>query len=118
MISKELEFVSKENSSLKNDFDAHVCHVPIASSFIDKHVACSTSSSIFENDICALKKSINCLGSTLNQYVMNHIRLESMFRKKHAPHMYAHKPRHTHVHHAHTHDSMYAHVYTCTHLWK
>ena len=29
--------------------------------------------------------------------------------------MHAHKPRHTHAHHAHTHDSMYAHVYTCTH---
>ena len=26
-----------------------------------------------------------------------------------------HATRHTHVHHAHTHDTMYAHVYTCTH---
>ena len=31
------------------------------------------------------------------------------------PHMHAHKSRHTHAHHAHTHDSLYAHVYTCTH---
>ena len=45
----------------------------------------------------------------------DHTRLESMFRKKHAPHMHAHHTRHTHAHHAHTHDSMYAHVYICTH---
>ena len=38
-----------------------------------------------------------------------------MFRKKHAPRMHAHPSHHTHAHHAHTHDSMYAHVYTCTH---
>ena len=41
-----------------------------------------------------------------------------MFRKKHAPHMHAHKPRHTHAHHAHTHNSMYAHAYTCTHCGR
>ena len=41
--------------------------------------------------------------------------LKSVFLKKHAPHIHAHKPRHTHAHHAHTHDTMYAHVYTCTH---
>ena len=29
--------------------------------------------------------------------------------------MHAHKLRHTHVSHVHTHDTMYAHVYTCTH---
>ena len=68
-----------------------------------------------ENDICMLKKSVDYLGSTLSQCAMNHMRLESMFRKKHAPHMYAHKTRHTHAHHAHTHDSLYARVYTCTH---
>ena len=28
--------------------------------------------------------------------------------------MHAHKSRHTHAHHAHTHD-LYAHMYTCTH---
>jgi len=113
LISKELYLVSKENTSMKNNFDAHVCHV--ASSSIYKHNGCSTSSSISESDICALKKSVDCLGSTLSQCTMNHTRLESMFRKKHAPHMHAHKPRHTHTHHAHTHDSMYALVYTCTH---
>ena len=49
---------------------------------------------------------------------MNHTRLESMFRKKHAPHMHAHHTWHTHAHHAHTHDSMYAHVYSCTHCGR
>ena len=57
---------------------------------------------------------------------MNHTRLESMFRKKHAPHMHAHKTRHTHADHAHAHDFMYAHahdfmyahVYTCTHYGR
>ena len=29
--------------------------------------------------------------------------------------MYAHKPWHTHASHVHTHDTIYAHVYTCTH---
>ena len=48
----------------------------------------------------------------------NHTRLESMFRKKHAPHMHAHKPGHTHAHHAHTHDYMYANVYTCIHCGR
>ena len=46
---------------------------------------------------------------------MNHTRLESMFHKKHAPHIHAHKLRHAHAHHAHTHDFMYANVHTCTH---
>jgi len=46
---------------------------------------------------------------------MNHKRLESMFCKKHAPHIHADKSRHTHSHHAHTHDSLYANVYTYTH---
>ena len=49
---------------------------------------------------------------------MNYTRLESMFRKKHAPHMYAHHTWHTHAHHAHTHDSKYAHVYTCTYYGR
>ena len=29
-----------------------------------------------------------------------------------------HTTRHTHTHHAHTHDSMYAHMYTCTHCGR
>ena len=115
LISKELECISKEKVSLKNDFDAHVCYVSITSSFIDKYISCSTSSSNIDNEICTLKKSVDCLGSTLNQCVMNHTRLESMFRKKHAPHMHAHLSRHTHAHHAHTYDPLYAKVYTCTH---
>ena len=28
--------------------------------------------------------------------------------------MHAHKTQHIHAHHVHTHDTMYAHVYTCT----
>ena len=32
--------------------------------------------------------------------------------------MHAHKPRHTHAFHAHTHDTRYAHVYTCTHCGR
>ena len=32
--------------------------------------------------------------------------------------MHAHHTRHTHAHHAHTHDSMYIHVYTCTHCGR
>ena len=34
---------------------------------------------------------------------------------KHAPPVQTHKPRHTHDSHVHTHDTRYAHVYTCTH---
>ena len=36
-ISKELDLISKENISLKNDFDSHVCHATIDSSSIDKN---------------------------------------------------------------------------------
>ena len=59
-----------------------------------------------------VEESVDCLGFTLSQCVMNHTRLESMFRKKHAPYIHAHKTRHTHAYHDHTHDTMYAHVYT------
>jgi len=79
LISKKLDLVSKENATLKNDLSSHVCHNFSASSSIDKHVACSTSSSIIESDIYTLKKSVDCLGFTLSQCAMNHTRLESMF---------------------------------------
>ena len=46
---------------------------------------------------------------------MNHTRLESMFRKKHNPHVHVHPSRHIRAHHAHTHDTINANVYTCTH---
>ena len=46
---------------------------------------------------------------------MNHTRLESMIYKKHAPRMHPHKSWHTHASYVHTHDSMFAHAYTCTH---
>ena len=32
--------------------------------------------------------------------------------------MHAHKSRHTHAHHVHTHNTMYAHVYICTHYGR
>ena len=32
--------------------------------------------------------------------------------------MHAHKLRHTHTSHVHTHDTMYAHMYTCTHCGR
>ena len=44
--------------------------------------------------------------------------LEFMFRKKQVPPMHAHKPRPTHASHVHTHHTMYAHVYTCTHCGR
>ena len=68
LISKELEVCLNKNKSLKNNLDTHVCHV----SSINKFVACSTSSSSINNDICMLKKSVDCLGFTLSQCVMNH----------------------------------------------
>ena len=49
---------------------------------------------------------------------MDHKKLESMFRKKHAPHVHAHHTRHTHISHVHTHNTMYTHVYTCTHCGR
>ena len=85
---RELESVSKEDKSLRNKFDSHVCHATIDSSSFNKHVLCSTSSNI-ENDICMLKKSVDCLGSVLSQCAMNHTRLESMFHKKYAPPIHA-----------------------------
>ena len=110
-----MNLVSNENKFFKNDLSSHVCHISSAPSTTGKHVACSTSFSIIENDICALKKSIDCLGSTSSKCIMNHTRLKFMLHKKHAPHMHTHKLLHTHAHHAHKHDFMYAHVYTCTH---
>ena len=62
LISKKLDLVSKENIFLKNNLDTHVCHASSSS----VSIACSTSSSIIENDICMLKKNIDCLGSTLS----------------------------------------------------
>ena len=52
-------------------------------------------------------------GPTLSQYAMNHTRLESIFLKKHTPHIHEHKTQHTHAHHTHTHD-LYANVHACT----
>ena len=64
LISKELECISLEKVSLKNDLDSHVCHATITSSSCVS-IACFIISSI-ENDIHILKKSVNCLGSTLS----------------------------------------------------
>ena len=91
LISQELKDCLKKNVSLKNDLDTHVCHASVASPS-SSHITCSTLSLSIENDINILKKSVDCLGSTLSHYAMNHTRLESMFRKKQIPPMYAHKP--------------------------
>ena len=73
-ISKDLEVYLKKNISLKKDLDSHVCHARVASS-PSLPIACSTSSSLIENDINVLKKSVECLGSTLSQCVLSHTRL-------------------------------------------
>ena len=65
--------------------------------------AYAISSSIIDNDICVLKKNIDCLGSNLSQCVIDHKRLESMFQKKQTLHMHTHPLRHIHAHHVHTH---------------
>ena len=113
LISKDLEVCLNENKSLKIDIDTHVCHASPPS----VSIACTSSSNI-ENDINILKKNVDCLGSTLNHCAMNHTRLKSIFRKKQVPNMHAHKPRHTHAPHVHTHNTLYAHVYTCTHCGR
>ena len=41
-----------------------------------------------------------------------------MFRKKQVPSLHAHKSRHTHASHVHVHNTMHAHVYTCTHCGR
>ena len=105
-----------EYISLKNDLDTHVCHASVASP-PSVSIAC-TSSSIIKNDIYMLKKSVDCLGSTLSQCALNHTRLESMFQTKQVPSMHAHHTRHTHASHGHHHPTMYAHVYTCTHCGR
>ena len=83
-ISKDLDLMSNENISLKYDIDSHVCYASIASPS-SVPIACSTSSSIIKNKINNLKKSVDCLGSTLSYCALNHTRLESMFRKKQVP---------------------------------
>ena len=99
---------------MKIDIDSHVCHASVASPI--SHIICSTLSSSIKNDINVLKKSVDCLGSTLSQCALNH-NYESLVRKKQAPSLHAHPPRHTHAPHVHTHH-MYAHVYTCTHCGR
>ena len=112
-IAKELDLVLKKNESLQNDLDSHVCHASVASP--STSIACSTLSSTIENDINILKKSVDCLGSTLSQCALDHTRLETLVHKKQVPPLHAHKPWHTHASHVHTHNTMYAHMYTCTH---
>ena len=113
-ISKDLEDCLKKNIVLKNKIDARVCHARVVSH--TSPIACHTSS-LIDNDISILKKSVDCLGSTLSQCVVGHTRLESLFRKKQVPSFHAHPPRHTHAPHGH-HHHLYAHVYTCTHCGR
>ena len=49
---------------------------------------------------------------------MNHTRLESIFRKKQVSQMHAHHTQYTRAPHIHTHDTRYAHVYTCTYCGR
>ena len=49
-ISKELDLMSNENISLKNDLFPHVCHASVAS-HSNSPIAC-TSSSRIDNDVC------------------------------------------------------------------
>jgi len=114
-ISKELEICLSKNNSLKNDMSSHVYHASVASS--SRLPNACTSSSKINDDICMLKKKVDCLGSTMSQCAMNHTRLETLLRKKQVPSfMHAHPPRHTHAPHGHHHT--YAHVYTCTHCGR
>ena len=114
---KELECISKEKDSLKNTLvQKEKISIPIfkvKKNFIS--IACFTSSSTIDKDIHSLKKSVNCLDSTLSQSATDHKRLEFMFREKYVSYMHAHPSRHTHAHHSHTHDFIHANMYTCTH---
>ena len=78
-ISKDLDVCLKKNEVLQNKIDAHVCHARVVSH--TSPIACHTSS-LINNDISLLKKSVDCLGSTLSQCIVGHTRLESLFRKK------------------------------------
>ena len=69
-ITKELDICVKKNNSLKNDISSHVCHARVVSPRTP--IAC-TSSSRINDDICLLKKSVDCLGSTLSQCVVGHM---------------------------------------------
>ena len=60
LISKDLDVSLNENKKLKINMDSHVCHASVAS-HSSSHIAC-TSSSRIDNDICLLKKSVDCLG--------------------------------------------------------
>ena len=110
-ITKELDLVLKKNESLKIDIDSHVCHARVVPS--RSPIAC-TSSSRINDDICLLKKSVDCLGSTLSHCVVSHKCLKSLFRKKQVPSLHAHPPRHTHAPHDPTHVCSCVHLYT---LW-
>jgi len=114
-ISNELNACLEKNIVLHNKINAHVCHASVASSSRLPN-ACISSSKI-NDDICLIKKRLDCLGSTMSQCALNHTRLETLFRKKQVPHIHAHPPRHTHAPHGH-HQHMYAHVYTCTHCGR
>ena len=105
---------------MKNNLASHSCHDSIVVTFIDIN-AFSTSSSKIENDICMLKNNVDCLGSTLSQCAMDHKKLEPMFRKKQGSHIHVHQSRYAHAQthtQTHTHDSIYTHVYTCTHCGR
>ena len=89
-MKKEKEIVLKENDSLKTKIvlkeKEKISKKKNSSSYA--HV----SSSKINDDICILKKSIDCLGSTLSQCAFKHNKLELIFHKKHVPHVHTHQP--------------------------
>mgnify|MGYP000872325104 CR=1 FL=1 len=71
-------------------------------------------SPIIENEICVLKKNIECLSSTLSQCVFDHKRIESLFQRKQDPPIHAHTSRHAHTYHT----QKYANMYHCSHCGR
>ena len=101
---KKYDLLKVENELLKKENDSHSCHATIPSSFIVK------------NEFHISKNRIDCLISNLSDYAFDHNRLESMFRKKHIPHVHAHHSWYTYARHAHTHTThMHARMCTCIH---
>ena len=83
LISKERDFVFKEENYLKIQFDItlkeneklHISLNKFKNDFDSCKSFCNAnivSSSIDKNEICVLKKKINYLDSTLSQYAFDH----------------------------------------------
>jgi len=85
------EIVLEENNSLKRKIVLKENeNISKKKKIIDSHA--HVSSFKINNDICIMKKNIDCLGSTLSQCAFNHSKLESMFCKKQISHVLAQIP--------------------------